>query len=124
MRWPVQSLFSIVVLSVACGGPAVPLNDRHPKGGSAGTSSAVLGGTSSVVATGGRTMTTTRATGGLTSTYSDPGCPNQVTPEIQAECDVFDQSTCPPGEGCYPGVIYPTAPCEPEIYRSECRTAG
>lgn len=35
-----------------------------------------------------------------------------------------DQTTCPPGEGCYPTISYPTAPCEPEVYSMLCLPSG
>lgn len=63
-------------------------------------------------------------TGGTTSTYVEPSCPFVPTAQIDAKCDALNQATCPAGQGCYPTITYPTAPCDPEIYRTACLPAG
>jgi hypothetical protein len=126
MHWPVGILGSTMVLLLACGGPAAPLPSSHASGGSGGmTTSAATGGT--IATSNGRGGSIGRAgssTGGVISTYVDPGCPEVVTPQMDSECDVFDQSTCAAGQGCFPGIHYPSAPCEPETYGMYCLWAG
>jgi hypothetical protein len=56
--------------------------------------------------------------------YIDPRCPDVGAPMTAVECDVFDPSTCNPGEACSPAVIPPQAPCEPETYGAFCFMAG
>jgi hypothetical protein len=111
-------------LTFACGGPSAPLPTQRGKGGSGGTSAAEAGGSSSTVALGGTTALGGASTGGMTSTYVEPTCPVAPVAQIEAECDAFDQATCPAGEGCYPTITYPSTPCEPEVYRTLCLTAG
>ena len=62
----------------------------------------------------------------LESEYVEPTCPPvEEQPELQLECSPFGESTgCAEWEGCYPMAIYPTDPCTPEIFGSECRPAG
>jgi hypothetical protein len=130
MHWPVGILGSTMFLFLACGGPAAPLPQAHGRGGSGGMTTT----TTTTVATGGTLATSTgrggatgragSGTGGVISTYVDPGCPNVVTPQMDAQCDVFDQTTCSEGKGCYPGIHYPSAPCQPETYGMYCLWAG
>lgn len=126
MRWPVSLLAFVLWHPVACGGPSAPLPSAKARGGSAGAgghnSSSTLGGGPS---RGGSIAQSDSSIGGTTvSTYVDPGCPEVITPEIYAECSVSDQSTCPPGTGCYPTIQYPSAPCQPETYSMLCLPAG
>ncbi len=55
----------------------------------------------------------------------DPGCPNATAPTVIANCDPFATATgCQTGDGCYPGVVYPTEPCESERYLLLCSGEG
>jgi hypothetical protein len=58
--------------------------------------------------------------------YYDPGCPDAPAPIIDKECDPLKSppGDCMSGEACYPYVIYPTEPCEAEVYGAICEPAG
>jgi hypothetical protein len=58
--------------------------------------------------------------------YEDPGCPDAGPPVQQFECDPFHQNdgSCPPGEGCYIFVLYPSEPCGQETYGAQCQAVG
>lgn len=58
--------------------------------------------------------------------YIDPGCPDAPAPIIDNLCDPLAPAPgdCPQGEACYPYVIYPSEPCEAELYGSVCSPAG
>lgn len=58
--------------------------------------------------------------------YQDPGCPDAPAPIIDNQCDPLKPAPgdCYSGEACYPYVIYPTEPCEAEIYGALCEPAG
>jgi hypothetical protein len=58
--------------------------------------------------------------------YVDPGCPDSGPPGTMYECDPFNQfnGDCPPGEGCYIYVQYPSEPCGQEIYGATCIPVG
>lgn len=58
--------------------------------------------------------------------YFDPGCPDAPAPIIDNLCDPLAPAPgeCMEGEACYPYVLYPTEPCEAEIYGSMCAMAG
>ncbi len=61
------------------------------------------------------------------SDFIDPGCMNDAGPIIDNQCDPFQQppdATCGPGQACMPFVIYPTAPCMPQTYGTQCTPAG
>lgn len=58
------------------------------------------------------------------NSYVDPHCPDAGAPLRDIQCDVFDPSTCDPGSACFPAVIPPQAPCEPETYGAFCFQAG
>lgn len=124
MHWPAKALLVTLVLALGCGGPAAPLPRDRVRGGSGGGTEDAIGGTTQMFATGGVTGKGGLGSGGTISTYVEPGCPDAVTPQVEAECDVFDQSTCPAGDGCFPTITYPTARCEPEVYRMLCLPAG
>jgi hypothetical protein len=124
MRIPLGALWLTVLSVLACGGPSAALPSHRGKGGSAGSTTAGSGAPSTNVESGGTTAAGTAATGGTTSTYVEPTCPIVPTAQFEQQCDVLDQATCPAGEGCYPTITYPTAPCEPEIYSTFCLAAG
>jgi hypothetical protein len=125
MRIHLGSLGLVALLALGCGGPSAPLPSPRGRGGSGGLSSAATGGAPSTTTSfGGMTARGGAATGGQTSTYVEPTCPDVPTAQIEAQCDAFDQSTCPEGQGCYPTIEYPTAPCVPEVYRTLCLPAG
>lgn len=125
MRWQACLVAAIVWTVLGCGGgAAAPPPTRRAYGGGGGASSEASGATSSATQAGGATGRTSSGSGGTFSTYTDPGCPQVVAPEIYAECSVADQTTCPAGEGCYPTITYPTAPCQPEIYSMYCLPSG
>jgi hypothetical protein len=58
--------------------------------------------------------------------YEDPGCPDAGPPITSFECDPFKQvpGNCPPGDGCYIFVQYPSGPCEKEVYGAVCAPVG
>jgi hypothetical protein len=111
-------------LGWGCGGPAAdPPSARH-KGGSGGATPLTEGGAPVNPASAGTDHRGGAASGGTTSTYVESTCPSAPLPTVEAECVVGDLSSCPAGEGCYPTITYPSAPCEPEIYRMLCLPAG
>jgi hypothetical protein len=62
--------------------------------------------------------------------FVNPQCPDAGEPQQEVTCNVFDpngcvgSSCCRPGESCYPVVIPPQAPCEPETYGAFCIQSG
>jgi hypothetical protein len=59
--------------------------------------------------------------------YNDPGCPDAPGPIIDNQCDPLSPwNGCPPGEACYPYVVYPSPgdPCDVERYGATCEPAG
>lgn len=58
--------------------------------------------------------------------YEDPGCPDAGPPITDFMCNPYEQfnGDCPPGEGCYIYVQYPSEPCGQEIYGAACAAAG
>ena len=58
--------------------------------------------------------------------YNDPGCPDAPPPVVDNQCDPLKPApgNCLEGEACYPYVIYPSEPCEAEIYGALCEPAG
>ena len=58
--------------------------------------------------------------------YTDPGCPNAPPPIQDFQCDPYHQGNgdCPPTEGCYIYVQYPSEPCGQETYGAFCQVAG
>jgi hypothetical protein len=58
--------------------------------------------------------------------YTDPGCPDGGPKMTMFTCDAYHQGNgdCPPGQGCYIFVTYPTDPCSGEVYGTECAPAG
>lgn len=63
-------------------------------------------------------------TGGTGGTYVDPGCPDAQAPPGEFECDPLGPNTCEPGEACMPFIIYPSKPCDFEVYGAQCSLAG
>lgn len=58
--------------------------------------------------------------------YFDPGCPDAPAPIIDNVCDPLapPPGDCLEDEACYPYVVYPTEPCQAEMYGSMCAPAG
>ncbi|HVY44306.1 MAG TPA: hypothetical protein VHB21_00445 [Minicystis sp.] len=58
--------------------------------------------------------------------YTDPGCPDAGMPKKDFKCNPYQQGNgdCPPGEGCYIAVQYPSMPCGQETYASFCGAIG
>jgi len=90
-------------------------------GGVGGTGAGPSGGTGGIDA--GKDAKSDAGTGG-TGGYVDPGCPDAEPPPPFNDCDPFGPNTCPPGEGCFPFVQYPTKPCDFEVYGTICAPAG
>ncbi len=51
-------------------------------------------------------------------------CPTHPPPIENKTCDADNQTGCDPGQGCYIYVDYPTDPCSPETYGTQCLEAG
>jgi hypothetical protein len=105
----------------ACGGTVGDPRQEPGAGGSATAQGGFgWGGTAYGVGGTGGTVT-----GGVTSTYVDPGCPEQPVPDVYKECEPLGNgSDCGAGEGCYPITVYPTKTCEPETFEMLCLSAG
>lgn len=57
--------------------------------------------------------------------YREDACPGpRPAPMRDYACDPFGRGGCPPGEGCYAFIEYPTARCGSETYRARCLPAG
>lgn len=57
--------------------------------------------------------------------FVEPGCQEAPERVVQMECDPFSPDEgCGPGYGCKPFVLYPDAPCEPEIFGAWCEAVG
>src|SRR5215470_2290662 len=112
-----------LAVAAACGGS---VNDDSGKkkdasvGGTGGTPitggthSGGKGGHSGSGGTGGK-IDGGSGFGG-TGGFIDPGCPDAAPPPPDYQCDPYGPNQCPPGQGCYPYVIYPSAPCDQEHY--------
>lgn len=121
MRASVKILLFGFTLIPACGGTVGESRRETSQGGAtAGQGGDSFGGLTAT--TGG---TSGGASGGVTSTYIDPGCPEQPVPEVYKECEPLGNGEdCGSGEGCYPITSYPTRTCEPEIFQMLCLPAG
>jgi hypothetical protein len=109
-----------IPLAWACGGTVGEPRQEPSQGGTqTGQGGIGVGG---AIGAGGKGGT---STGGVTSTYVDPGCPEQPVPEVYTECDPLgDNTDCSMGEGCYPVTEYPTRTCEPEVFQMLCLPSG
>lgn len=57
--------------------------------------------------------------------FRDDACPgSRPPPQRDYRCDPFAAGQCPPGEGCYVFIEYPSQRCGSETYRSLCLSAG
>lgn len=92
-----------------------------PGGGGIGGIPSGGGGTSTGGTPSGGGGTNTGGTGG---TYVDPGCPDAQAPPGEFECDPLGANTCPAGQACFPFIIYPSKPCDFEVYGAKCSLAG
>ena len=63
--------------------------------------------------------------GGELDAFVEQPCPDAGPPIEDFQCDPYNQGgQCPPGEGCFIYVQYPSEPCGQEIYGSLCFPAG
>jgi hypothetical protein len=128
MRWviPVLSgVFALALVFAACGGP-VYQQESELTGADSGTAdskkdSAKDGTTSKDVVVKDQWQKD------VLPDYSDPGCPDAPPPFIDNECDPLKSAPgdcITEGEACYPYVIYPSSPCEAEVYGAICEPEG
>jgi hypothetical protein len=64
--------------------------------------------------------------GGYEASYVDPGCADAGAKPTMFACDALHQGNgdCPPGEGCFVYVDYPSSACAQEVYGSLCAKPG
>lgn len=57
--------------------------------------------------------------------FREDACGGARPPAQRAyECDPLAGGGCPPGEGCYAHIEYPSVRCGSEIYRAQCFPVG
>jgi len=118
-NWPVAMIVGLSWVA-ACGGAVGPSRSDSTNGGThTGGAGGSAGTPAAGAALGGE------STGGVTSTYVEPGCPVQPEPQVYTECDPLSATNgCGRGMGCYPVTKYPSAPCQPEVFEMLCLPAG
>jgi predicted small lipoprotein YifL len=126
MRRELPWLFGIALLTAgwaACGG-SVEHGDTELPGADAGVDDAKKDSAKDVVTDKGAGWDVTSED--ALPDYQDPGCPDAPPAIIDNQCDPLNPKPydCPEGEACFPYVIYPSAPCEAEIYGAVCYYEG
>jgi hypothetical protein len=123
-----------LAIVAACGGSVSGETSGDSGSGAAGSGGSLVGGSGGSGGIGG----TGGGTGGIggkldagsdagsggTGGYIDPGCPDAQAPPPEFECDPLGPNTCPPGQACFPFIIYPSKPCDFEVYGASCGAAG
>jgi len=131
-RGSIALIVAVPLATIAACGGSVSGDGSGGSGADAGGSGgSLVGGTGGTGASGGTGGAGGKldsgkpdAGSGGTGGYVDPGCPDAAAPAPQFECDPLGPNTCPVGQACFPFIVYPSKPCDFEIYGASCSAAG